>query len=188
MNANDIKVAGACQCGICGATAHLMVWGAYECADNPMHCADQTTGIFIDLTNPDMEKMAAAKSKVMEGVMFKPHNPYHPDDGGKFVKFTSDLHVGKTFETMHKIDGKALMEKLKAMPFIGQNPCLELPVAGGKALKYPVEQTVVLKVNKPVEKITVTMKVEPPKAYPMPLLNPKSEWGKRMKEKLQGKS
>jgi hypothetical protein len=154
-----------------------MVWGAYECADNPMHCADQTTGIFIDLTNPDMEKMAAAKSKVMEGVMFKPHNPYHPDDGGKFVKFTSDLHVGNTFETMHKIDGKALMEKLKSMPFIGQNPCLEVPLpsaVGGKAIKHPVT-------------MKVTMKAKP-KAYPMPLLNPKSEWGKRMKEKLQGKS
>jgi hypothetical protein len=35
--------------------------------------------------------------------------------------------------------------------------------------------------------VTVTMTVKP-KAYPMPLLNPKSVWGKRMAEKLAQKS
>ena len=48
----NIKVANACQCTICGATAHLLTCGLYCCVNNVNHQGDTNTGIFSDLTPP----------------------------------------------------------------------------------------------------------------------------------------
>jgi hypothetical protein len=83
-------------------------------------------GIKASAIHDAMEDVKAS----MEGIVFKPHNPYSPDQSGTFVK-----------------------EK-----------AVEPPKKKSKALPVGV-----------------------PKVFPPLLSNPRSKWGQKMKEKLEGK-
>jgi hypothetical protein len=239
VNENDIKTKNVMACGICGAMGHLMVWGAYECEKNPMHCADTHVGIWTDLTHPDMEKMSEAKSKVMGGALMK-----HPIEK-KLTMFASDMHVGgsnvfPTFEELKKMVAKATEPGLIKFPMVDyQTTFIEksLPdkisippeimeqfkatmkkwvftpkLDGIKASAihdamedvtasmegivfkphspYSADQSGIFVKEKAVEppkKKSKALPVGVPKVFPPLLSNPRSKWGQKMKEKLEGK-
>lgn len=132
--------------------------------------SDMHVGEIVSVPDTGMNKVKVKAMKMYEGDTHEPL-PLKIDASGLMVK----LKEQKIFQPMYKWDGIGTFTKIKPEAYLGTNPCAEHFVAGGKALKHEVTQM-------------VTLKVEPPKAYPMPLLNPKSKWGKRMAEKLAQKS
>lgn len=188
--------------GGCNATMDFLKTGVFQCRADFRHAGWLENGyvhvvdlkfheseILIKATPIELDKFMEIEDwkagKNSEGIVFKPSNPYSPDDGGSFIKITSDWHFQPKYDGLGKGMGKAMLgidetvmtEELykKVYGHPSTNPCLEVPlpsVVGGEAIKHQVTMKVVVK----------------PKAYPMPLLNPKSAWGKRMAEKLAQKS
>lgn len=48
----DVKKANAVRCGICGASADLLICGIYVCQKNPAHMGYTFEGIFTDCSYP----------------------------------------------------------------------------------------------------------------------------------------
>lgn len=179
-NVNDIKVCGVCQCTVCGATAHLMKWGQYQCADNEHHVADVNTGIFTDLQPPVYEK------KPMEGIVMKPVGPY--DNLGDLV-YKKVMKANKAWVK----DKTPMLFVDYQDDFVLPKEKFNIPAEASKQLHDLMEKHKDLLVSPKWdgmshshEKVVIhPPKVEKPKEF-IPLLPaPKSRWGMKMKELLK---
>lgn len=102
----------------------------------------------------------------MEGIVFKAHSPYSVDDGGVFVKEKA---------------GEAAKGLAKAM--LGTDEQVMTPELYEKIYGHPY-----VAVPAPKKKKSKALPVGVPTVFPPLLSNPRSKWGQKMKEKLEGKS
>lgn len=162
-----------------------------------------------------------------EGVVFKANNPYHPDEGGKFVKISSNpnkvgLDESGSMPSKIQISPETMKKFKEAMKGYVYGPKMDVSMMmideQQDFLVKPGEVITVGGIGKGMAKAMVGTDedvmtpalyekiyghsytnpcLEVPltsqtgivkKVYPMPLMNPKSAWGKRMAEKLAQKS
>lgn len=174
---SEIKEKNAIMCSICNSAANLHTCGMFVCQSNVNHVADTYTGLFTDLTPPSGE----AKRKAQAALIKMHKTPIH-DNFPMF--YTGDMHMGHIDHI-----GPKIKEALDNVVIVGKDENAGKVLltksgfvkykAGGLKKKMTKEQ-----IHKLANGFDNFLKALCPQVFAPALENPRSAWGKKMKEKL----
>jgi hypothetical protein len=196
LNDNDIKVHNACSCKLCGATAHLMYWGSYQCSKVIGHVADCNTGIWSDLTfkgeEPSLSNHKGVDHEVIDGQVAQLMNADEPiqisgEALTKFVKGMTSEKLDGIKSPMYFIDYQSDFMPTKSSLTVKMQRKFKEIIEKSKlvykgGIKDEYYSTLVI-TDGEAEHILPTPEVVP--YVPKPVLTaPRSAWGKKMKEKI----